>query len=73
MATVLNLTPAESQVAVALAEGHTVHDIAVMTHRQESSVRWLLKQIYAKTGLRRQADLVADGAVAGVKPAGPDR
>ncbi len=58
VATVLNLTPAEGQVAVALAEGHTVHDIAVMTHRQESSVRWLLKQIYAKTGLRRQADLV---------------
>ena len=32
VATVLNLTPAESQVAVALAEGHTVHDIAVMDH-----------------------------------------
>ena len=58
VATALGLTPAESHVAVALTEGHAVRDIAVRTHRQESSVRWLLKQIYAKTGLRRQADLV---------------
>ena len=54
----LGLTPAESQVASLLAEGRSVREIAVMTHRKESSVRWLFKQIYAKLGISRQADLV---------------
>ena len=58
VATALGLTPAESQVAVSLAQGHTLRDIAVTTHRAYSSVRWLIKQIYAKTGVTRQADLV---------------
>ena len=54
----LGLTDAESRVAAALAEGSTVHDIAVATRRQESSVRWLVKQMHAKLGITRQADLV---------------
>ena len=58
VATALGLTRAESQVAVALAQGQTVHDIAGSTGRQVSSVYWHLKRIYRKLGLTRQAELV---------------
>ena len=54
----LGLTPAESQVAVWLAEGKTVREIAVETGRRERSIHWHLRQIYHKQGLSRQADLV---------------
>ena len=54
----LGLTRAESRVAVALAEGASVRDIATTTGRQESSVRWLIKQIHAKLEIPRNADLV---------------
>ena len=54
----LGLTPAESGVAVALAEGASVREIAATTGRQESSVRWLIKQIHAKLEIPRNADLV---------------
>ena len=58
MADTLGLTPAESQIAVWLAEGKTVREIAVETGRQERSIHWHLRQIYYKQGLSRQADLV---------------
>ena len=45
-------------MAVWLAEGRTVREIAAETRRQESSVRWLIKQVYNKQGISRQADLV---------------
>ncbi|MDE0204937.1 MAG: hypothetical protein OXP66_02755 [Candidatus Tectomicrobia bacterium] len=55
---VLGLTPAESRVATWLAEGKTVREIASETRRQESSIRWLIKQVYNKQGISRQADLM---------------
>ena len=58
VAETMDLTLAESQVAVWLAEGKTVREIAVATRRQESSIHWHLKQIYHKLGLSRQVDLV---------------
>ena len=58
VAATLGLTRAESGVAVALAEGASVRDIATTTGRQESSVRWLVKQIHAKLEIPRNADLV---------------
>ena len=58
VAETFHLTRAESQVAVALAEGSTVRDIARATHRQVSSVKWLAKQIHAKCGITRRAELV---------------
>jgi len=58
VATTLGLTPAESHVAVQLAEGRTVRDIAATTGRQEGSIYWLLRGIYTKQGISRQADLV---------------
>ena len=39
----LRLTPAESRVAVLLARGRTVREIAVATQRQESTIRTHLK------------------------------
>ena len=54
----LGLTAAESRVAAWLSVGRTVRDIAVTTRRKESSVRSHIKQMHAKLGISRQADLV---------------
>ena len=54
----LGLTPAESRVAVALAEGMTAGEIAQATNRKPDSVRWLVQQALARTYSQRQADLV---------------
>ena len=58
IASVLGLTPGESQVAVWLAEGQTVRDIAVATSRTESAIHSHLRQIFVKCGISRQVDLV---------------
>ena len=58
VATILGLTPVESQIAVRLAGGQTVQEIAAATGRTEGSVYWYLKQVYRKQGIARQADLV---------------
>ena len=58
MATALGLTPAESQLAVELAEGKTVREIAVATGRTANTLYWHLKRIYQKLGISRQVDLV---------------
>ncbi|WP_419161268.1 helix-turn-helix transcriptional regulator [Candidatus Palauibacter sp.] len=58
VAVVLGLTPTESRLAVALAAGHTVRDIALSTGRTEQTVRWHMKQIFRKQGISRQVDLV---------------
>ena len=47
----LGLTPRESYLAVALAEGRTVSDVARETRRSENTVRWHLHRIYTKLGL----------------------
>ena len=56
VATTLGLTRAESQIAVGVAAGQTVHTLAVTTGRQVSSIHWHLKRIYRKLGLSRQAE-----------------
>ena len=58
VATTLELTPAEAQVAVWLAEGKSVRDMAEATGRTEGAIYWHLKQIYRKQSLSRQVDLV---------------
>ena len=58
VATAFGLTPAESEVACWLAQGNSVGEIAASTGRQKRTIYWLLEQIYAKLGVRRQVDLV---------------
>lgn len=58
VATALDLTPSESRLAVMLAAGHSVRDIAERTNRSENTVRWHLKRIFRKQGFSSQADLV---------------
>ena len=58
VAGILGLTPAESHVAVLLAQGHTIQDIATATGRRTSTIRWHIKHIFAKHGISRQVELV---------------
>ena len=58
VAAALGLTATESQIAVLLAAGQTVREIAVATGRPTTSVYWHLKQSYQKLGIARQVDLV---------------
>ena len=58
VATTLELTPAETQVAVGLAEGNSVRDMADATGHTKAAIYWHLQQIYQKHSISRQADLV---------------
>ena len=58
VARTLGLTPAESQVAVWVADGKSVRDIATATGLTENAIYWHLKQIYRKLPISRQVDLV---------------
>ena len=58
VADALGLTRAETHVAVMLAEGNTVGDIARATGRSKGTVGWHLKQIFAKNRISRQVELV---------------
>ena len=58
VATTLELTPGETQVAVWLAEGRSVREMARATRRTEGAIYQHLKQIYRKQSISRQADLV---------------
>ena len=58
MARTLGLTPMESRVAVWLAEGKSVRDIARETKLTEGAIYWHLKQIYQRLPVSRQVDLV---------------
>ncbi len=55
---VFGLPPAESRVAVLLAQGLTVGNIAIATGRRESTIRWYVKEILRKQGMARQVELV---------------
>ena len=58
VAATLQLTPAETQVAVWLAEGKSVRDMAEAAGHTEDTIYWHLKRIYRKQSISRQADLV---------------
>ena len=58
VATTLGLTPAETQVAVGLAGGKSVGDMADATGHTKAAIYWHLQRIYAKHSISRQADLV---------------
>lgn len=54
-----DLTPSEAGVARSLTRGETVSDIAARTKLSEATIRTHIKAILQKTGLTRQANLVA--------------
>ncbi len=54
----LGLTPAESRVAILLAQGRTVGNIALTTGRSEDTIRWHVKHIFSKLSITRQVELV---------------
>jgi len=53
------LTPAEARLAAALAARRSLREHAEDVGVAESTVRWRLKQVFAKTETARQAELVA--------------
>ena len=58
VARAFDLTKMESRVAVQLAQGMSVHEIAAAMGRKESTIRSHVKRIFLKHGLSRQAELV---------------
>lgn len=58
VAETLGLTPAESRVALDLAQGSTIREIAIATGRRPNTIRWHMKHIFGKLSLSRQVDLV---------------
>ena len=54
---VLGLSPAETEIAVLLAKGRTLRQIAATTGRGYSTVRTHLKHIFAKLGVSRQFEV----------------
>ena len=57
-AAALGLTGMESRVAVLLAEGMSVREVAAAMGREESTIRTHVKHMFAKHRVSRQADLV---------------
>ena len=57
LAAALGLTPAESRIAVLLAQGRRIDDIAGETGRSRTTVKWHMRHIYDKHGLSRQIEL----------------
>lgn len=55
---VLGLTPAEAVIAVLLAEGRTLRQIAAATSREYSTIQTHLRHIFAKLGCSRQLEVV---------------
>jgi len=58
IAGLFDLTPAEARLAAVIAGGHPPRDAASRLGVTEDTARTTLKRILAKTGTRRQADLV---------------
>ena len=57
VARALGLTPAESRIAVLLARARSIDDIAAETGRSRTTVKWHMRHIYDKHGLKRQVEL----------------
>jgi len=55
---VYGLTPSEARLACAVASGESLETYARARGIAVATARWTMKQVLAKTGARRQADLV---------------
>ena len=58
LAELFSLTPAEAQVAAALAQGSTREEIALSRRVSHETVRAQLKSLYLKAGCQRESQLV---------------
>lgn len=56
--TMYGLTVAESRIALLLSDGHATRKISNIIGVTENTVRTQIKSIYAKTGVKRQAELI---------------
>jgi DNA-binding CsgD family transcriptional regulator len=52
------LTASERRVVAGLAAGHTLNEVAALYGISSLTARTQLKQVFAKTGMRRQSDLI---------------
>src|SRR5690606_33744115 len=58
LARLFELTPALARLAAALAAGRTLAEYAESASITQGTARWHLKELFARTGTSRQADLV---------------
>jgi DNA-binding CsgD family transcriptional regulator len=58
LVSVYNLTPSEAQVAISLANGHSIDKIADSSHHSAHTIRSQLKSVFRKTGVSRQSELI---------------
>ncbi|MXY52143.1 MAG: hypothetical protein F4Y86_06410 [Gammaproteobacteria bacterium] len=68
----LGLTPAEAEVAALVAEGLTPRQAGAASGRGEGTVRWHLHRIFAKLGIKGQAQLVRLVSAFAWSPGGSD-
>lgn len=58
LVSVYNLTPSEAQVAISLANGHSIDQIARKSNHSSHTIRSQLKSVFRKTGVSRQSELI---------------
>ena len=58
LADLLGLTRAESRIAVLLAQGKSIDEVAAETGLSRTTVKWHMRHIYAKNGISRQVELM---------------
>ena len=65
VANLLGLTRAESHIAVLLAQGMSIDEVATEVERSRTTIKWHIRNIYAKHGLSRPGRADAAGELAG--------
>jgi DNA-binding CsgD family transcriptional regulator len=58
LVSVYKLTPSEAQVAISIANGYCIEDIATNSHHSAHTIRSQLKSTFKKTGVSRQSELI---------------
>ncbi len=58
LVSVYSLTPSEAQVAISLANGHSIEEIAKSSNHSSHTIRSQLKSVFRKTGVSRQSELI---------------
>jgi DNA-binding CsgD family transcriptional regulator len=58
LVSVYKLTPSEAQVAISIANGHSIEAIATKSNHSAHTIRSQLKSTFKKTGVSRQSELI---------------